>query len=56
MQLTDSTLLRTQSFIGGEWVDADSGATFVVTNPADLSPICSVAALGAAETARFLLI
>ncbi|MCC6074158.1 NADP-dependent succinate-semialdehyde dehydrogenase [Pseudomonas sp. GCM10022188] len=52
MQLTDSTLLRTQAFIGGEWVDADNGATFAVTNPADLSPICSVAAVGAAETAR----
>ena len=52
MQLTDSTLLRTQAFIGGEWVDADDGATFAVTNPADLSPICSVASVGAAETAR----
>ena len=52
MQLTDSTLLRTQAFIDGQWVDADNGATFAVTNPADLSPICSVAALGTAETAR----
>ncbi|SDS95725.1 NADP-dependent succinate-semialdehyde dehydrogenase [Pseudomonas oryzae] len=52
MQLTDSTLLRTQAFIGGEWVDADDGATFAVTNPADLSPICSVASVGAAETER----
>ena len=52
MQLTDSTLLRTQAFIGGEWVDADDGATFAVTNPADLSPICNVASVGAAETAR----
>lgn len=52
MQLTDSTLLRTQAFIGGEWVDADDGATFAVTNPADLSPICNVASVGAAETER----
>lgn len=52
MQLTDSTLLRTQAFIGGEWVDADDGATFAVTNPADLSPICSVASVGAVETER----
>lgn len=52
MQLTDSTLLRTQAFIGGEWVDADDGATFAVTNPADLSPICNVASVGAVETER----
>ncbi|SFP72155.1 succinate-semialdehyde dehydrogenase / glutarate-semialdehyde dehydrogenase [Geopseudomonas sagittaria] len=52
MQLTDNTLLRTQAFIGGQWVDADDGATFAVTNPADLSPICSVASVGAAETER----
>ena len=52
MQLTDNTLLRTQAFIDGQWVDADDGATFAVSNPADLSPICSVASVGAAETAR----
>ena len=52
MQLTDSTLLRTRAFIAGQWVDADDGATFVVTDPADLSPIGTVASLGAAETAR----
>lgn len=52
MQLTDSTLLRTQAFIGGEWIDADDGATFAVTNPADLSPICNVASVGAVETER----
>lgn len=52
MQLTDSTLLRTQAFIGGEWVDADDGATFAVTNPADLSHICNVASVGAVETER----
>lgn len=52
MQLTDSTLLRTQAFIGGEWVDADDGATFEVTNPADLSHICHVASVGAVETER----
>lgn len=52
MQLTDSTLLRTQAFIGGQWVDADDGATFAVTNPADLSPICNVASVGAVETER----
>ena len=52
MQLNDTTLLRTQAFVDGQWIDADDGAIFAVSNPADLSPICDVAALGAAETAR----
>ncbi|MCM2321285.1 MAG: aldehyde dehydrogenase family protein, partial [Pseudomonas sp.] len=52
MQLTDNTLLRTQAFIDGQWVDADDGATFAVSNPADLSHICNVASVGAAETER----
>lgn len=52
MQLTDNTLLRTQAFVDGQWVDADDGATFEVTNPADLSHICQVASLGASEAHR----
>ena len=52
MQLNDTTLLRTQAFVDGQWIDADDGAIFAVSNPADLSPICDVASLGAAETAR----
>ncbi len=50
--LKDSTLLRHQSFINGEWVGADSGKTFPVLNPADNKTLAQVADCGAAETHR----
>ena len=34
MRLKDPQLLRDKAYINGEWVAADSGATFEVTNPA----------------------
>ena len=52
MELQDPTLLKTQGFIGGEWVDADSGATFDVIDPASGEVVASVADLGADETRR----
>ncbi|CAM4201330.1 NADP-dependent succinate-semialdehyde dehydrogenase [Kerstersia similis] len=52
LALNDNRLLRTQAYIGGQWVDADSGKTFPVTNPADLSLITNVPSLGEAETDR----
>ncbi|WP_416051232.1 NAD-dependent succinate-semialdehyde dehydrogenase [Cupriavidus basilensis] len=52
MQLKDPTLLRSQALIGGQWQNADSGATFPVTNPADGSLIGTVPLMGAAETTR----
>jgi len=52
MGLSDPTLLKTQAFVGGHWIDADSGATFDVTNPADGTVVASVADLGVAETKR----
>jgi succinate-semialdehyde dehydrogenase/glutarate-semialdehyde dehydrogenase len=45
-------LLRRQAFVDGHWVDADSGATFPVLNPATGEPIAEVPRLGAAETRR----
>lgn len=51
-QLTQPALLRTQSYVDGQWIDADDGKTFDLTNPADQSVICKVASLGAAETDR----
>lgn len=36
-------LICSQNHIGGQWIDATSGAKFVVNNPADLSPITEVA-------------
>jgi len=50
--LNDSTLLRGQSYIGGDWVGADDGALFAVTNPATGEVIAQVADVGAAETRR----
>lgn len=52
MTLNDPTLLKTQAFIDGKWVDADSGATFTVTNPATGEHLADVASVGAVETRR----
>ncbi|MGZ3215470.1 NAD-dependent succinate-semialdehyde dehydrogenase [Paracoccus sp. T5] len=50
--LRDPSLLETRAFVGGEWVDADGGATFEVTNPARGDVIARVADLGRAEVGR----
>jgi len=50
--LKDLSLFRTESYINGEWVKADSGMVFDVDNPADGSIIASVPDCGAAETRR----
>jgi succinate-semialdehyde dehydrogenase/glutarate-semialdehyde dehydrogenase len=50
--LSDPGLLKTQAYINGEWVDADSGETFPVYNPATNEVIVEVASVGAAETRR----
>ena len=52
MQLTDSKLFRQQCFIDGAWVDADSGETVDVTNPATGEKLGTVPKAGAAETRR----
>ncbi|MBK3777462.1 NADP-dependent succinate-semialdehyde dehydrogenase [Azospirillum brasilense] len=48
--LKDAELLRFQCFVDGRWVDADSGKTVEVTNPADGSVLGSVPMMGADET------
>ncbi|MCW8890146.1 MAG: NAD-dependent succinate-semialdehyde dehydrogenase [Sedimenticola sp.] len=45
-------LLKNQAYINGEWISADNGKTFTVTNPADNSVITEVPSLGAEETQR----
>ena len=45
-------LLRTRAFVGGRWIEADSGATFPVLNPATGDVVADVPRLGAAETRR----
>jgi succinate-semialdehyde dehydrogenase/glutarate-semialdehyde dehydrogenase len=52
MTAVESELLRRQAYIGGSWVNADSGATFPVLNPATGETIAEVPRLGAAETRR----
>jgi len=48
----DSSLFRSQAYINGEWVDADSGDSVPVTNPADGSTLICVPDMGADETRR----
>ena len=50
--LKDPSLLATRAYLAGEWADADSGATFAVTNPARGDVIAEVADLTRAEAAR----
>jgi succinate-semialdehyde dehydrogenase/glutarate-semialdehyde dehydrogenase len=52
MKLTDNELLRTQAYIGGEWVNADGGSTHAVVNPATREKIGTVPDMGATETRR----
>jgi len=51
-QLRDPSLLRTRCYLGGEWLDADAGATLDVLNPATRQKIGTVPRAGAAETRR----
>jgi succinate-semialdehyde dehydrogenase/glutarate-semialdehyde dehydrogenase len=52
LPLKDSDLLRQANLLDGKWVQADSGQTVAVTNPATGAVIGHVPAMGAAETRR----
>ncbi|MFZ9037099.1 MAG: NAD-dependent succinate-semialdehyde dehydrogenase [Gammaproteobacteria bacterium] len=52
IQLSDQALLKTKAYINGQWVDADSGETVAVTNPANGEVIAQVAKCSTAETRR----
>src|SRR4051812_24285578 len=52
MSTLQTDLLISQAYIDGRWVDADSGATFAVVNPASGETIAQVPRMGAAETRR----
>lgn len=52
MNLNDTRLLRQQAYINGQWLDADNGDTFDVTNPANGDTVATVARVGTAETQR----
>src|SRR6184192_3188446 len=48
----EHTLLLDRGYIRGEWVEADSGATFSVLNPATSEELAQVPRMGADETRR----
>jgi succinate-semialdehyde dehydrogenase / glutarate-semialdehyde dehydrogenase len=50
LPLKDPSLFRTDCYINGAWVAADSGKRFDVDNPANAAVIASVPDCGAAET------
>jgi succinate-semialdehyde dehydrogenase/glutarate-semialdehyde dehydrogenase len=52
LPIKDKTLFRQQCYINGQWVDADSGKTIDVTNPATGEVLGTIPNMGAAETRR----
>jgi len=52
LNLKDPALFRQQCYVDGRWVDADSGKTIAVDNPATGEILGTVPNMGAAETRR----
>src|ERR1700748_2188983 len=52
LPIKDKSLFRQQCFIDGQWVDADSGKTIDVVNPATGEILGTIPNMGAAETKR----
>jgi succinate-semialdehyde dehydrogenase / glutarate-semialdehyde dehydrogenase len=52
--IAETALRREQAFVDGRWIDADSGETFPVINPANGEELARVPRRGAAETRRAL--
>lgn len=50
--LKDPSLFREQCYVDGAWIDADSGETIEVTNPADNAVLGTIPKLGGDETRR----
>ncbi|WCN11550.1 succinate-semialdehyde dehydrogenase [Marinomonas mediterranea] len=50
--LSQPNLLKNQSYVNGEWVSADSGKTYAITNPSNGEHIIDIADLGADDTTR----
>ncbi|PSR81033.1 hypothetical protein PHLCEN_2v6564 [Hermanssonia centrifuga] len=48
--LKDASLLRTQGFIDGKWVDAKEGGKISVTNPATAEELGTIPEMGLSET------
>ena len=52
MKLKDPSLLRDKAYVNGEWVAADSGATFEVTNPVSGAVLAKLPDMLEGETRR----
>jgi succinate-semialdehyde dehydrogenase/glutarate-semialdehyde dehydrogenase len=52
MTALGTDLLHDRAYVDGAWVDADSGETFAVVDPATGATIANVPRMGAAETRR----
>ena len=52
LPLKDPTLFRQANYLDGKWVEADSGQTIIVKNPATGEAIGEVPSMGVAETRR----
>jgi succinate-semialdehyde dehydrogenase/glutarate-semialdehyde dehydrogenase len=52
IQLKDATLWRQQAYVDGLWVNADTGQTIAVLNPASGEQLGTVPRMGADETRR----
>ena len=52
MQISDTSLLKTQAYVDGRWIDADSGETLPVLNPATGETVAEIAKCGTTETRR----
>ncbi len=52
LPLKDAELFRQANYINGQWVQADSGKTLTVRNPATGEAVGTVPAMGQAETRR----
>ena len=55
LNLKDSSLFKQLAYIDGQWVGADSGVTFDVTNPATGELIARVPQMGEAEAGRAVI-
>jgi len=52
LRLQNPDLFRTGCLVAGEWLDADSGATLAIRNPANGETLGTVPDMGAGETRR----
>ncbi|CAB1064363.1 Succinate-semialdehyde dehydrogenase [NAD(P)+] (EC [Olavius sp. associated proteobacterium Delta 1] len=52
LTLNDTELFHDQCYINGQWVEADSGESILVTNPATDEVLGTIPNMGAAETRR----